>query len=108
MSEPSGASPQEARGSCAVTVRVRYFALLRERFDVSEELVTLREASFDALLAQLRTRHGAVVDALEAPGVRIAVKDEAGVREREWELFAERARPSVRGRRAEEQDGPAA
>ena len=62
-------------GEAPVTVRVRYFALLRERIGVAEESVELERADFDALHAALSSRHGAAADELRAASVRIALND---------------------------------
>lgn len=62
-------------GEAPLTVRVRYFALLRERIGVAEESVELDRPDFDALHAALAARHGAAADELRAASVRIALND---------------------------------
>ncbi len=55
------------------TVRVRYFAILREQRGLEEERVTTEAATAGELYEQLRRHHGFT---LTADRVRVAVNDE--------------------------------
>lgn len=61
----------------APSVRVRYFARLRESFGLDGEVVDASLApSLQALLTVLRGRHGERADTLLSPRIRVAVDGE--------------------------------
>lgn len=56
-----------------ISVRIQYFAILREQRGLVEETLSTKAASAEALYEELRARHGFT---LPAARIRAAVNDE--------------------------------